>query len=94
VQAPHWMFSHYLIAQQKQLWDVAGSVPQSIVAHTVFCLTPAAKQLVLKMYRWWQWPWLPSATTRPSFSNTPDVPPGAAQTLAFYLDSPFLLLPD
>ena len=55
LQAPLWMFSHYLHAQRHHLWDRPGGAPQSIIAHAVFALNTAAKVLVLKMYRWWQW---------------------------------------
>ena len=55
MQAPVWMFSHYLHSQWAHIWDVPGGVPQSIVAHAVFATNAATKQLVLKMNRWWQW---------------------------------------
>jgi hypothetical protein len=60
-QAPTWMFSHYLHAQRLHLWDPRGGAPQAIVAHAVFATSTAAKVVVLKMYRWWQWDLLPSA---------------------------------
>lgn len=62
MQAPTWMFSHYLHAQIADgMWDQPGSVPRSVVAHAVFALDTVTKATILKMHRWWQWDQLPSA---------------------------------